>query len=107
MDTGWRYRIASVTGVAVWTALAVVVVNSGTVQQVLSMAPVLARLPPDPPAGAEYAIEVGLTVAVVVGALVPLYKPRPRRILDVVALTHKRVLVAVFALATIGYFDYT
>jgi len=107
MDTGWRYRIASVMGVAVWTALAVVVVNSGTVQQVLSMAPVLARLPPDPPVGAEYAIEVGLTVAVVVGALAPLYKPRPRRILDVVALTHKRVLVAVFALATIGYFDYT
>jgi len=107
MDTGWRYRIASVTGVAVWTVLAVVVVNSGTVQQGLSMVPVLARLPSDPPVGAEYAMEVGLTGAVVIGVLVPLYKPRPRRILDVVALTHKRVLVAVFALATIGYFDYT
>lgn len=107
MDTGWRYRVASVTGVAVWTALAVMVVNSGAVQTGLTAVPVLARLPPDPPVGAEYVIEVGLTVAVVVGALVPLYKPRPRRILDVVALTHKRVLVAVFALATIGYFDYT
>jgi len=69
--------------------------------------PILARLPTDPPTGVEVSLEILLAVAVVAGAFVPLYKPRPRRILDVVALTHKRVLVAVFALATIGYFDYT
>lgn len=107
MNSGWRYRLASVTGVALVAALAVVFVNNATVQTTVAMVPVLGRLPPDPPAGAEFVIEVGLTAAVVTGAFVPLYKPRPRRILDIVALTHKRLFVAVFALATIGYFDYT
>lgn len=107
MNSGWQYRAASITGVALLTALAVVVVNSGRVQAWLAMMPVFSRLPPDPPDGAEYLIEVGLTIAVVTGALLPLYKPRPRRILDIVASAHKRILAAVFALATIGYFDYT
>jgi lipopolysaccharide/colanic/teichoic acid biosynthesis glycosyltransferase len=107
MSTGWRYRIASVGGVATLVALAVIAVNNGAVQATTSSVPVLGRLPPDPPAGAEFVIEVALTVAIVTAAFVPLYKPRPRRILDIVALAHKRVFVAVFALATIGYFDYT
>ncbi|TKX74505.1 sugar transferase [Halorubrum sp. GN11_10-6_MGM] len=107
MDTGWRYRIASVCGVAGLAALAVVLVNNGAVQTAAGSLPVLGRLPTDPPAGAEFAIEVALTAAVIAGAFVPLYKPRPRRILDIVALAHKRTLVAVFALATVGYFDYT
>ena len=107
MNSGWQYRAASIVGVALLTAVAVVVVNSGTVQSWLGMMPVLSRLPPDPPGGAEYLIEVGLTVLAVTGALLPLYKPRPRRILDIVMSAHKRVFAAVFALATIGYFDYT
>ena len=107
MDTGWRYRIASVGGVAGLAALAVVLVNNGAVQAATGSLPVLGRLPTDPPAGTEFAIEVALTAAVIAGAFIPLYKPRPRRILDIVALAHKRTLVAVFALATIGYFDYT
>ncbi len=40
-------------------------------------------------------------------SLVPLFKPRLRRILDIIFVTEKRVLTACFALATIGYFDYT
>ncbi|MDB2259291.1 sugar transferase [Halorubrum ezzemoulense] len=107
MDTGWRYRLASVGGVAALVGLAVMLANNATVQAAAAMVPVLGRLPPDPPAGAEFVIEVALTVVVVAGAFVPLYKPRPRRILDIVALAHKRTFVAVFALATIGYFDYT
>ena len=107
MDTGWRYRAASVVGVAVLTAAGTFVVNNAAVQSVATAVPILSRLPTDPPTGVERSLEVLLTVAVVVGAFVPLYKPRPRRILDIIALTHKRVLVAVFALATIGYFDYT
>ncbi|OYR83967.1 exopolysaccharide biosynthesis polyprenyl glycosylphosphotransferase, partial [Halorubrum distributum] len=107
MDTGWQYRIASVGGVAALVTVAVMLVNNGTVQAAVSMVPVVGRLPVDPPAGAEFVIEVVLTVAVVAGAFIPLYKPRPRRILDIIALAHKRVFVAVFALATIGYFDYT
>jgi|APHM01.1.fsa_nt_gi Predicted nucleotidyltransferases len=107
MNSGWQYRAASTIGVALLTAAAVVVVNSGTVQAWLGVMPVLSRLPPDPPGGAEYLIEVGLTVLAVTGAFLPLYKPRPRRILDIVMSAHKRVFAAVFALATIGYFDYT
>jgi lipopolysaccharide/colanic/teichoic acid biosynthesis glycosyltransferase len=37
----------------------------------------------------------------------PLYKPRPRRILDIWMLAVKRTIVALLALAAIGYFDYT
>lgn len=40
-------------------------------------------------------------------ALIPLYKPRPRRIIDVVTETQRRVVFAAFSLAAIGYFDYT
>ncbi|ELZ43756.1 sugar transferase [Halorubrum californiense DSM 19288] len=107
MDTGWRYRAASVGGVAALVTVAVMFANNGTVQAAVSLVPVLGRLPVDPPAGAEFVIEVALTAVVVTAAFVPLYKPRPRRILDIVALAHKRTFVAVFALATIGYFDYT
>lgn len=107
MDTGWRYRITSVLGVAVLTAGGTVAVNNGAVQSAAASVPILSRLPTDPPSGAEVSFEVLLTAAVVVGAFVPLYRPRPRRILDIIALAHKRVLVAVFALAAIGYFDYT
>ena len=107
MDTGWRYRIASVCGVAGLATFAVILANNGAVQAAAASLPVFDRLPTDPPGGAEFAIEVALTAVIVAGAFVPLYKPRPRRILDIIALAHKRTLVAVFALATIGYFDYT
>ncbi|MGQ3330784.1 sugar transferase [Halorubrum sp. FL23] len=107
MNTGWRYRIASVSGVVLFTTLAVMLANTNTLQTVATMVPLLGRLPVDPPSGAEFIIEVGLTVVVVTGAFIPLYKPRPRRILDIIAFSQKRLLVAVFALATIGYFDYT
>ncbi|MDZ5811653.1 sugar transferase [Halorubrum sp. AD140] len=107
MDSGWRYRIASVSGVALLAALAVMLANNSAVQGLAAMIPLLARLPVEPPAGAEFIIEVGFTVLVVTAAFIPLYKPRPRRILDILALSHKRLFVAIFALATIGYFDYT
>jgi len=74
MDTGWRYRAASVGGVAALVGLAVMLVNNGAVQAIVSTVPVLARLPVDPPTGAEFVIEVALTVVVVTAAFVPLYK---------------------------------
>jgi lipopolysaccharide/colanic/teichoic acid biosynthesis glycosyltransferase len=37
----------------------------------------------------------------------PLFKPRPRRILDTLSLTEKRLFLAVATLAAIGYFDFT
>ncbi|MFC6787146.1 sugar transferase [Halobaculum halobium] len=107
MERGWRYRFASVGGVILLSTLAVAIANHGAVQSVAAMLPLLGQLPAGSPGGPEFAIEVLLTVAVFTGAFFPLYRPRPRRVLDTVALAHKRVVVAVFAVATIGFFDYT
>ncbi|WP_281194422.1 sugar transferase [Halorubrum sp. F4] len=107
MLSGWRYRLESVAGVAVLTAVAVAVANSGVAHALLGRLPVVGRLAADAPMGAELFFEVATTVVVVTAAFVPLYKPRPRRILDTVALAQKRVMVAMLALAAVGYFDYT
>ncbi|WP_066414359.1 sugar transferase [Halorubrum aethiopicum] len=107
MLSGWRYRLESVAGVALLTAVAVAVANSAAVHALLGRLPVVGRLAADAPMGAELLFEVATTVVVVTAAFVPLYKPRPRRILDTVALAQKRVMVAMFALAAVGYFDYT
>ncbi|WP_418284138.1 sugar transferase [Halorubrum sp. DTA46] len=107
MLSGWEYRLRSVGGVAVITALAVTVANSAPVHALFARLPIVGRLAVDAPLGAELLFEIATTVVVVTLAFFPLYKPRPRRILDTVALTQKRVMVAVLTLAAIGYFDYT
>ena len=107
MNGGWRYRLASFAGVVALTVLVVTFANSSSIQSLLGSLPFLNRLPADPPSGMEGVFEITVTVAVVVAVFVPLYKPRPRRIVDAVVLAQKRVMVAMLALATIGYFDYT
>jgi len=107
VNRGWRYRLVSITGVVLLSALAVGIANHGAVQSIVGMLPLLQQLSTAPPDGPEFALEVLLTVVVFTGAFLPLYRPEPRRIIDTVALAHKRVIVAVFAVATIGYFDYT
>jgi lipopolysaccharide/colanic/teichoic acid biosynthesis glycosyltransferase len=93
--------------VVVLTASAVALVNSPTIQDIAATLPLLERLAPDPPTAIEGAFEVIATVAVVTAAFIPLYKPRPRRILDIASLAAKRIFVAMAALAAIGYFDYS
>jgi len=107
MLSGWQYRLRSVGGVAVITALAVTIANSAIVHALFTHLPIVGRLAADAPLGAELLFEIATTVVIVTLAFFPLYKPRPRRILDTIALTQKRVMVAVFTLAAIGYFDYT
>ena len=107
MERGWRYRGTSVLGVVCLTAFAVGLVNNSTVQTLAMQVPVLNRLPTNPPVGLEYTMEILVTTAVMAGVFIPLYKPRPRRALDIVFLVQKRVLVGSFALAAIGYFDYS
>ncbi|WP_144924322.1 sugar transferase [Halorubrum salsamenti] len=107
MLSGWQYRLRSVGGVAAITALTVAVANSSAVHTLLTRLPVVGRLAADAPVGAELVFEMATTVVIVTAAFLPLYKPRPRRILDTVALTQKRVMVAMLTLAAIGYFDYT
>jgi lipopolysaccharide/colanic/teichoic acid biosynthesis glycosyltransferase len=107
MQTGWRYRVASAGGALLLTVLAVVLAANGTVQSVARLAPVLGLLPFDPATGRELLFETATTLVVVFAAFLPLFKPRPRRLLDTATLAQQRVLLAMVALAAIGYFDYT
>jgi len=105
---GHRYRVASGIGVVVAATLSLLVANAAPVQTTLaSTIPVFRRLPPTVLTGEEFLRVVGVTLLVSVACLAPLFKPRPRRILDTILLAQKRVVLAGFALATISYFDYT
>lgn len=98
----------SVVGTAVITALSVVVANHRLPQTIVSTyVPLFWRLDAAVLAGPRLQLAILTSVAVVVGTLIPLYKPRPWRTLNVVAFTQKRVVVAGLAMATLGYFNYT
>ncbi|MFC7047194.1 sugar transferase [Halobacteriaceae archaeon GCM10025711] len=108
MISGVRYRAAGITGTLLITALAVTIANHPVVQTtVLGSIPVLSRLPETVLWGSGFANALLTTMAIVGASLVPLYKPRPRRILDTILQVQKQILLAGFALAAIGYFDYT
>jgi lipopolysaccharide/colanic/teichoic acid biosynthesis glycosyltransferase len=107
MTGGWRYRVGSVLGVVSITLLAVWLANAGTLQAAFRLAPVIGHLPFDVAEGTEFLFEAATTAVVMLVALAPLYKPQPRRILDIAELAARRVLLGCIALAAIGYFDYT
>jgi len=108
MVAGARYRIVSALGVIVATIGAFVIANVEGVQiAVVSTVPIVERLRPVVLTGSELLLRIALVTAVVAVLLLPLYKPRPRRILNVVFRTQRRVLVAGLALATIGYLDHS
>jgi lipopolysaccharide/colanic/teichoic acid biosynthesis glycosyltransferase len=107
MTSGWRYRVAGVGGTVAFVVLAVAVANHPVVQSLLRSLPVLGGLPLDSAGGMELAFEVGTTAVVAVVALGPLFKPRPRRILDTASMAAERTLLATVTLAAVGYFDYT
>lgn len=107
MASGWQYRITAVGGAAVLVVLAIAIANHPLVETVFRLLPAVGHLPLNQASGTEFLIETGTAVTIVVLALAPLYKPRPRRILDIWMFAVKRTFVALFALATIGYFDYT
>ncbi|WP_254279334.1 sugar transferase [Haloarcula marina] len=107
MRSGWRYRLAGVGGAVLATMLAVAVAYLPPVQQFVTLLPVVGDLPIEAATGRELLFE-GLTAATVVTlAFAPLYKPQPRRLLDTWMLGVQRTGIAVLALATVGYFDYT
>ncbi|WP_224448674.1 sugar transferase [Haloprofundus salilacus] len=108
MLSGWRYRVVSVVGAASLTALAVYFANHGLVQWLFTTyVPLFNRLDAHVLEGVSLDRAVWTAVLAVLVSLVPLYKPRPRRILDVVSLTQKHVLIAGLALATFGYFEWS
>lgn len=107
MVAGWRYRAAGVLGTLMAAVVAVAVASHPLIQAIIAELPVLGQLATDTANGMELTFEAGTTAIVVGAAMVPLYKPRPRRILDTLLLTQKRIVLAMIALAAIGYFDYT
>ena len=108
MLTGWPYRIASAIGTVVLALTAVLVANHPVPQRVFTeYVPLFNRLEPTVLWGSSLVLVVGLTVGAVTLALIPLYKPRPRRVLDTVALAEKRLVASGLALAAIGFFNFS
>lgn len=101
------YRLASTTGVATGSVLAVVAANHPVGQRLATLVPVLDRLPATTLSPEALWPMAATTAVVVVLACLPQFRPRPRRVLDTVRETARRVLLAGVALAALGYFDYT
>lgn len=108
MREGWRYRFAAAIGVGALTGVSVGVANLPTVQHLFTTyTPLFSRLDPITLMGFDLFFATGLTAAIVIAALLPLYRPKPRRTLDTAFEAQRRVVVAIFALATLGYFNYS
>jgi lipopolysaccharide/colanic/teichoic acid biosynthesis glycosyltransferase len=107
MSDSREYRLLSVTGTIIISAFVLSISGSGTVQQFVTQFPVFSRVPATDPALGELLVETGIATFVLSLSLLPLYRPRPRRILDTVLSTINRTVFGVMVLAAIGYFDYT
>jgi len=106
MAARWRYRIESVVGTLVLTVFAVWIANLTAVQEAFSAIPYFGRPAPAVLSNGDLTVAVSTTLVVTLAAMWPVFKPRPRRILDTVLLTQKRVLLAMVGLAALGYYDY-
>ena len=108
MLTGWRYRIAGVVGVAALATLSVSIANLPLLQEILTTyVPIVNRLDPIVLTGTGLRWAVFISTAIVLASFVPLFRPEPRRVLDVVFSVEKRVVFAVCAMATLGYFKWS
>jgi lipopolysaccharide/colanic/teichoic acid biosynthesis glycosyltransferase len=98
----------SVVGTVFAAVLGVIVGNLPIVQStVTTIVPLVRRLSPVILGGDDLTIALATTILVVTASFVPLFKPRPRRLLDTILLVQKRVILAGFALAAIGYANYS
>ncbi|MXR50417.1 DUF1970 domain-containing protein [Halovenus sp. WSH3] len=107
MSRGLRYRGVSVVGTVALTVFAVVVTNLPVVHDLFKRVPYLGRPAPAVLSSGDLVPAIVTTAVVVVAIMWPLFKPRPRRILDTILLTQKRVVFAMIGLAALGYFDYS
>jgi len=107
MGTGLRYRILAVAGALALTAIAISVANHPISQALITAVPVLDNLQQTTKTNGDLVDEILTTSIIILVALWPLFKPQPRRILDTIALTHKRTFLAATALATVGYADWS
>jgi lipopolysaccharide/colanic/teichoic acid biosynthesis glycosyltransferase len=108
--SGWRYRIVSASGAVALTLLAILIANHPLIQTaVTTHIPLFWRLDPIvyPYSSVSLQLTLWTSAAIVLVALVPLYKPHPWRTLDVLIFTQKRVVVAALGIAALGYFNYS
>jgi len=106
MAPRWRYRVTSVVGTAVLTALAVWIANLAPLQEAFSLIPYFGRPAPVVLSNGDLTFVVSTTLVATLAAMWPVFKPCPRRILDTILLTQKRVLLSMVALAALGYYDW-
>ncbi|MFC6722088.1 sugar transferase [Halobacteriaceae archaeon SHR40] len=107
MNRGWRYRLTSVIGTVLLTICVVLVTNLRSIHDAFAKVPYFGRPAPEVLTNGQIELAVVTTCAVLFVSMWPLFKPRPRRILDTILLTQKRVLLAMVGLAALGYFNYT
>jgi lipopolysaccharide/colanic/teichoic acid biosynthesis glycosyltransferase len=106
-NTGWRYRLVSSLGAGVLIVCSIAVANHPFVQGLLTSLPPFDRLSPVVLTNGRLLVAMATALVVLGGALLALFKPHPRRILDTASLALRRVLAGALALAAIGYLDYT
>lgn len=107
MTTGWRYRVASVLGTVALTAFAIAVVNDPAVQHTFAEVPYFGRPAPAVLSNGDLLLAISTAVVVVLASMWQLFKPRPRRILDTILETQRRVILAMVGIAALGYFNYS
>ncbi|MFC7140319.1 sugar transferase [Halosimplex aquaticum] len=107
MAIRWRYRLASVVGTVFLTAFAVLIANHSIIQDLFSRVPYFGRPAPAVLVGGDLTGAISTVLVVTLAAMWPVFKPRPRRILDTLLLTQKRVFLAMVGLAALGYYNYT
>mgnify|MGYP000182788327 CR=1 FL=1 len=106
MAPRWRYRVTSVVGTAVLTVVAVWIANLPVIQEVFAAVPYFGRPAPAVLSNGDLTFAASTTLVATLAAMWPVFKPRPRRILDTILLTQKRVMLAMVGLAALGYYDY-
>lgn len=108
MVSGRQYRIISAVGTICATIGALLIANTPLIQTIFTTyVPLVWRLQPTTLEGTAFGLALLTTVIAVGIAVAPLYKPQPRRILNIIYQSQRRVILAGLALAAVGYFDYT
>jgi len=107
MAIRWRYRLASVVGTVALTVFAVSVANNVVIQELFSLVPYFGRPAPAVLAGSDLTGAISTVLVVTLAGMWPVFKPRPRRILDTMLLTQRRVFLAMVGLAALGYYNYS
>ncbi len=108
MPSNLKDRTLRVFGTLLLATIALFIANHPIPQTLLTeYVPYIWRLKPSILEGSPFFIAYLTTLVVVFISFFPVFKPKPRRILDTVLIVQKRVFISGFMLATIGYANYT